>query len=102
MFSQIKHITLTLLILAIGLGQPLAATLDVSNVQEIEVCDEKEIELKEGSELYSSKEERTAIEPHYNNFKVQLASYVPTCYAQSVFISSQNHSLYLLYDTWIV
>jgi len=102
MFNQFKNITLTLLILAIGLGQPLAASLDVINVYEIEASDEKEIELKEGSELFSSKEEKTFIEPHYRDYKVQLASYVPYCSTETVFISSLKHSLYLLYDTWLV
>ncbi len=102
MFAQFKYITLTLLILAIGLGQPLAASLDISNVTAIEVSDEKEIEINESEELFNSRGKRTVIEPHYRDYDKELASYTPTCHPQSAFVSKQHHTFYLLYDTWLV
>jgi len=102
MFTEIKNITLTLLILAIGLGQPLASSLDVIDIYEVEAADEKEVELKEAAKLFNSQEEKTSVEPYYHDFEAQLASYIPTCHSESAFISTRSTSLYLLYDTFLV
>lgn len=100
MFTQIKNITLSLLILLIGLGQPLAEGFDLSTINEIEVA-EKEGEVKE-AEFFSNEDEEKASKINCFKLEVKEPIHIPNCYSQSVFISSQKHTLYLLYDTWLV
>lgn len=101
MQAQLKNIALSILILAIGFGQPLTS-LGVPNLVEIENVAEKEIELKEESNIISSQNQKSKAKPFQKRKNAKLLSYESKCYSQSIAIDSQNHQLYLLYDTWLV
>ena len=100
MFTLLKNITLTVLALAIGLAQPLAASVDF--MYEIEFADEKELEVKEGAELFVNEEKNEKqYLSHYelNNLQTQFKQ---KCAERSAIVAKQHHKLYILYDTWLV
>jgi hypothetical protein len=102
MFTLLKNITLTVLALAIGLAQPLAAAIDFNNVYETELIDEKELEVKEEAELFVNEEKNeTNYLAHYelNNLQTQFKQ---KCAERSAIIAKLHHKFYILYDTWLV
>ena len=102
MLTLFKNITLSVLALAIGLAQPLAAAVDFNGYVEIELADEKELEIKEGAELFVNEEKNEKVNYSHYELNSLQTQFRQKCAERSAVVSKLHHKFYILYDTWLV